>query len=493
MSLLARHRYMVQRVADAFGYADEDQVEQMMLVADVLQAIDFFFTAAGPRKIIVTIVDEEEKEKAKAVHHKKRAHAAAAQQKEAKKVMKIFFSDVEVLPRIAVYFMKARRHAEDNAPREIDPTKVDSTLAFGIIRAPLKSLEMMMRCVYRPMMQAMETDAWGDANHEQQNEFVQSIDLFSKGLEDSIRNLTGGIELKKPDERVEALGHAAANDPDLVIKSLNLLDDWCRAIEAYLDDSGRAESMESGPDTELTFWRSRMQRLASITEQLKNKSVSAVISLLSYVARPVAMVDPSIDSQRVASLLAQWREIDVQITEAANEAKDNVKYLSTLERFFDPLYGNDPGAITDTLPALVNAVRMIHTIAMYYGTTERVTKLLMKISNQMIACCKLALNGRDTPDRLWEKDMPSVLETIEKCLQLNESYQENYRATKEKMMAAPKGKQFDFSEMQIFGKFDLFCRRLIKLMDMFSTVQQFKSLAEQVRALARLEELSLLP
>ena len=118
MSLLARHRYMVQRVADAFGYADEDQVEQMMLVADVLQAIDFFFTAAGPRKIIVTIVDEEEKEKAKAVHHKKRAHAAAAQQKEAKKVMKIFFSDVEVLPRIAVYFMKARRHAEDNAPRE---------------------------------------------------------------------------------------------------------------------------------------------------------------------------------------------------------------------------------------------------------------------------------------------------------------------------------------------------------------------------------------
>ena len=49
-------------------------------------------------------------------------------------------------------------------------------------------------------------------------------------------------------------------------------------------------------------------------------------------------------------MLAQWREIDVQITEAANEAKDNVKYLSTLERFFDPLFGNDPGAITDTLP-----------------------------------------------------------------------------------------------------------------------------------------------
>eukprot|EP00957_Ditylum_brightwellii_P173433 13205003-Ditylum_brightwellii.AAC.1 len=32
--------------------------------------------------------------------------------------------------------------------------------------------------------------------------------------------------------------------------------------------------------------------------------------------------------------------------------------------------------------------------------------------------------------------------------------------------------------MQIFGKFDLFCRRLIKLIDMFSTIDQFTSLSE---------------
>ena len=305
MSLLARHRYMVQRVADAFGYADEEPVENMMLASDILQGIDFFFSFEGPRKIILTIVEEEEKLKEKATHHKKRAHANTSQGKETRKIMKIFFNDVEVLPNVAVYFMKARRHSDDDSPREIDATKVDTSMSFGIMRAPLKSLEVLMRCVYRPMIQTMEDEAWGDTKPEQQNEFVQSIDLFSKGLEDSIRNLTGGIELKKPDERVETLGHAAANDPELVIRSLNLLDDWCRSIETYLDDSSRAESMESGPDTELIFWRSRMQRLASITEQLKNKSVSVVISLLSYVARPHSMIDPSIDSQRVASLLAQ--------------------------------------------------------------------------------------------------------------------------------------------------------------------------------------------
>ena len=42
----------------------------------------------------------------------------------------------------------------------------------------------------------------------------------------------------------------------------------------------------------------------------------------------------------------------------------------------------------------------------------------------------------------------------------------------------PKGKQFDFSETQIFSKFDLFCRRIIKLIDMFSTIHQFNALAD---------------
>jgi dynein heavy chain len=122
---------------------------------------------------------------------------------------------------------------------------------------------------------------------------------------------------------------------------------------------------------------------------------------------------------------------------------------------------------------------MIHTIARYYGTTERMTKLFMKITNQMIIACKLNINGKDLADRIWDKDLPTVLQTVEKCLQLNEQYQDHYRMTKEKLLATPKGRQFDFSETQIFGKFDLFCRRLIKLMDMFSTMQQFRSLELQ--------------
>ena len=188
--------------------------------------------------------------------------------------------------------------------------------------------------------------------------------------------------------------------------------------------------------------------------------------------------DVLIDRQKVFTLVKQWRKIDVDITEAANEAKDNVKYLATLERFLEPLASGDLDQILDILPGLMNAVKMVHTIARYFNTTARMTKLFMKITNQLIESCKDAINGQEAPEKIWDKDPGPLLELLEQTLRLNERYQELYQSTKDRLLAMPKGKQFDFSEAQIFGRFDLFSRRAIKLIDLFSTIQQFKKLQE---------------
>lgn len=62
-------------------------------------------------------------------------------------------------------------------------------------------------------------------------------------------------------------------------------------------------------------------------------------------------------------------------------------------------------------------------------------------------------------------------------LKLHETYVQLYNATKEKLALQPKGKQFDFNETLIFGKFDQFVKRVGKLLDMFTTIHQFSSLA----------------
>ena len=393
----------------------------------------------------------------------------------------LFFTD-GTGPRLrgkGIYFLRTT-DAEDG----VDLGKAsDDTVLFGEIgEQPLQVLESTLNTVYKPHFEA--SGDWGKARKPQTKEFLKEVDKFLGGVQASLKSLGDGIDLPKPEKRydldnVARLTAQSKEDPAMIKSFEAILESWCTRIQKYLDDKEPSAftAADAGPLNILEYWRRRMQSLTSITEQLKTKDCKAVVSVLAAVTKSPS--DPQ--RQAVFALMRRWKQIDLQITEAANEAKDNVKYLFTLEKFIEPLYSGTPLTIVDTLPALMNSIKMIHTIARYFNTTERMTDLFVKITNQMIMNCKrhvVSVQEEETGDKLWQKDPQQLVVHLEACLKLNEAYQEQYRLTKDKLLTQPKGKQFDFSETQIFGKFDLFCRRTIKLIDMFSTIHQFQSLAD---------------
>ena len=75
------------------------------------------------------------------------------------------------------------------------------------------------------------------------------------------------------------------------------------AINHYLRDV-------LGIETELEYWRMRMAKFNSITEQLKARDCKIVLGVLGAAKSRV---------------LKKWKQLDNQITDANNEAKDNVK------------------------------------------------------------------------------------------------------------------------------------------------------------------------
>ena len=52
----------------------------------------------------------------------------------------------------------------------------------------------------------------------------------------------------------------------------------------------------------------------------------------------------------------------------------------------------------------------------YFNTTARMTKLFMKITNQLIESCKDAINGQEAADKIWDKDPGPLLELLEQTL-----------------------------------------------------------------------------
>jgi dynein heavy chain len=236
----------------------------------------------------------------------------------------------------------------------VDMTKSgESDLLYGELGpSALGTIGAILSQSYRPMLD--EYDNWGKVDDEQKTDFINEIGSFINNINETLNSLSSGLSLPAPDPKFNKVfeakaTHRGALPVDAVEHFEALLNEWCNQIERYLDTPVQmnSEEVDVGPRGELEYWRGRMQKLTSITEQLKRPDCKQVISMLSTLTK----ASTDLSKQNLANSLRRWKQIDVTITEAANEAKDNVKYLYTLERFIEPLYSGNAESITDTLPA----------------------------------------------------------------------------------------------------------------------------------------------
>jgi len=379
----------------------------------------------------------------------------------------------------------------------------DTTVLCGEVTADiLQTFESTLSQVFHPLLQRQ--DEWGLIKQQTTKQaFLEHMSKYDADLNRKIQNLSGDVELRNPSSKYDNIEQKpaayakAAKDSAILEHFTEIVTSWCDVITKYLEDDRSNIPLDkddnSGPDVEIEYWSRRLLTLISITEQLKTKPNRVVTGVLKARALKAEGEDSSTavvvskqsshddahghsEQETIRVLLERWREVDLTITDALNEAKDNVRYLENLRRVIEPLYIEAPAAICDTMPSLMNSMKMIHTLSRHYGSEIRMSNLFVRITNQLITRCKEDIYNGGNVAQLWQQDTDTIIQKMQASIRLCEEYRAQYKDTKNKLAQMPKGKQFTFDETAIFGKFTRFRRRLEKLIDMFSSVSQFRAL-----------------
>ncbi|NXH29664.1 DYH8 protein, partial [Myiagra hebetior] len=456
----ASYKYIFEVLSAGVGL-DLPTVEELMLDVPSLDAFDSFFTKGGKKSLKIFYQEGD----ARGVECGRLIPGAA----KGSRIPQFYVEKTpDKITGLCLYFV---RYKNDTSVNE---KTIHEEISFGILDASgglLPGVKDVIEKVFLPAILA--TSNWGTLGQSKEDtkdkqNFVETINRYVSFLGGAAASIEGTVELKKIDDinfsELQTFDKiaAAADNYDTVHHLEEGLMIWYRQIEHVLTESKqiRREAKDSGPLTELENWKYMSAKLNFIIEQIKGQDCKTVISVLKVAH---------------SKILKSWQELDGKITDAANESKDNVKYLGTLEKVCQPLYTTDVVSMTQGIPNLIKSVQMIHRVSKYYNTSERITSLLIKVTNQMVTTCKAyitdaGLNG------VWDQETPTVIGKIKECICLLKEYQKCFREAKQEILENLGEKAFEVSEMYIFGKSEAFCRRLEKIMEMIAIEQNFNAL-----------------
>ncbi|XP_028852845.1 dynein heavy chain 5, axonemal [Denticeps clupeoides] len=450
----SRHKYLIFHIAYGTNLK-EAEVEEALISDDRFIMVDEFFAAHGSKRLLFFY------QTLQPPHSQRDAACPASGPK------KLFITNgtTEELFGLCLLFMRTTDKA-------ITTANVFQELNFRVVNYSDGHILQSFKDSIGMQQMLLSQQDWGTIKEGLTSpsvlDFLSSVERFCCGLSTAQRNMEGKVKLHELDSapdlnflQAPADYTSAAANSELVERLEGVLLHWMQQIVQVLTESEqiRKEADDIGPSAELEHWKRRMTTFNSLLDEMKRLYVKRVIGILQFARSKV---------------LKRWKELDLDITKAANEAKDNVKYLYTLEKFFKPLGTCTPTAMLEHIPSLMSRIHMIHSFSMYYNTSEHMTSLFVKVTNQLVTtskaylCCGVA--------SIWDLDRQELLKRIQECFHLNQEYQLCFQRVREKLQEDPNKRQFEFSENYIFGKFDTFCKRLEKIADMAETLNDLSTL-----------------
>jgi dynein heavy chain len=333
---------------------------------------------------------------------------------------------------------------------------IKSALHFGYINSGgVDSLLRQISDVYLPTMKATD-GLWPESVKK---DFVNASQRFLASLNEASNQMRGKTVLYIPSEPLPEDVKAAAKDKDLIQRLEATCIHWTRQIKEVVSNQDGASSSageSGGPLDEINFYMSRCQDLSGITSQLKAPGLLQIVAVLREAG---------------SSYLPPFEKLAASIQRGSDEAADNLKVLSILKGPCDNMAGAVPTDIPGLLPDILSRIRVVGAVSRYYYSSERISGLLRKVSNEVIKRCTAAVDI----SLVFEGDVAAVLATLEQCAACCAAWRKAFDETVAAIALNPgkRGLVWDFEPTSIFAQVEAFVQRCRDLGEICEGQQQF--------------------
>ncbi|EDS37982.1 ciliary dynein heavy chain 5 [Culex quinquefasciatus] len=323
------------------------------------------------------------------------------------------------------------------------------------------TLTWLLENIARPALDSIKD--YGYCTDLQKSYFFHGVETFMKFLKSTEKDISERImfevdhELYKGFLLTKVQVEETVRDREKVYAAERAFARWMRKIEYALTQGNqiRRDPYDVGPLHELEYWRSMLTKYTSIAEFIESQ--------------PFLRYQYCLKLSR-SKLMKKWYEMDKEVTRKLNESRDNVRYISSIERFWDPLYRCEPEEVSMNIASLLTIIRQVYKTSSFYNTSERITGLLSKVTNQIIMNCQQYMTCRRKMT-IYEQRKEDIIKKIEVCKALDMTYRFYYYKAVNDMEESPDETPLDKIKniMELFLKYQVIDRIGIAGTNVFSS------------------------
>ncbi|KAL9651290.1 hypothetical protein ABK040_001243 [Willaertia magna] len=345
-----------------------------------------------------------------------------------------------------------------------DSTKEDDKF-YG--STSLTKLHLLLQEVIIPFLSEQNQDEENSKVETLQSvhtnsDFISHLKKFSSQVGYMVRQISGEVTIDMPDVHIDD-PKSAADDEQIVLKLEACLSNWTQSISSLLEKVVNQEREGEGPLSEIDYWRTRHASLGTIWEQLSTKPVKTALEVLRYY-----------DAQLLPGFDDQYQEL----TKLYNESTENVKFLSTLERHFKNI-SQARGSLTqifDTLPSMMNAIRMVWVISRYYNTDKRMIPLMELIAQEICLKVSQYINLESSLNVNYLFNNPQEFaRKLQEGADVLQKWKTTYFQVREKIENTSKDERWHFEKDSLFEQSDYMIDRCFDLKELSLFIGMYKS------------------